>query len=142
MKDRNYGIEEVYIMSNKLKEKTCKFCGKKFTGASNRLTCGSEECKRLLDKQRNKKPGTRIRPYTKTSVIMISRDLKEGLSIEEMARIYDRDVEDLRRFVEKIKKAGIVDYINKKLDKYHQARSHDISFARHAELDINLRKCR
>lgn len=38
-------------MSNKLKEKTCKFCGKKFTGASNRLTCGSDECKKLLEKQ-------------------------------------------------------------------------------------------
>lgn len=123
-------------MSNKLKEKTCMFCGKQFKGASNRLTCGSEECKRLLQKKRDKKPGAKIRPYTKTSVIMISRDLKEGLSIEEMARIYDRDVEDLRRFVEKIKKAGIVDYVNQKLDKYHRKRE-DLIFARNAEFDID-----
>lgn len=126
-------------MSNKLKEKTCMFCGKQFKGAHNRLTCGSDECKKLLDKQRNKKPGARIRPYTKTSVLLISRDLKEGLSVEEMARIYDRDVEDLRQFVEKIRKAGIVDYVNYKLDKYHRARN-DLTFARKAEIDVDLEK--
>ena len=119
--------------------KICSICGREFYGSRKRVTCGSEECKLVLQKRRDQSTSQRIRPYTKTSVILISKDLQEGMTVEEIAKLYDRDVEDVRQFVEKIKQKGIVDYVNKRLDKYQRMRSEDLDFARSGSLEIDLR---
>lgn len=44
-----------------------------------------------------------VRPYSKTSDRMIIEDIEKGLSIEKIAKIYNRDVDDLKEHIEKIK---------------------------------------
>jgi hypothetical protein len=44
-----------------------------------------------------------VRPYSKTSDRMIIEDIEKGLSIEKIAKIYNRDVDDLKKHIGKIK---------------------------------------
>ena len=44
-----------------------------------------------------------IRPYSLTSDRLIVEDIEKGLSIEKIAKIYNRDIDDLKKRVKKIK---------------------------------------
>jgi hypothetical protein len=43
-----------------------------------------------------------VRPYSKTSDRMIIEDIEKGFSIEKIAKIYNRDADDLRKHIKKI----------------------------------------
>lgn len=44
-----------------------------------------------------------VRPYSLTSDRLIVEDIEKGLSIEKIAKIYNRDIDDLKKRIEKIK---------------------------------------
>lgn len=44
-----------------------------------------------------------IRPYSLTSDRLIVEDIEKGLSIEKIAKIYNRDIDDLKKHIGKIK---------------------------------------
>lgn len=124
-----------YILSGgKRKPKrtmVCPYCKKTVKVASNRRkTCGSKECSkahnRALSRAHNEKkkqkaaPGSRIRPYTETSNMLIVQDLARGRSIKHIAKMYDRDPDDLQRHIEKILRDGTADRINRMLAVYRR----------------------
>ena len=44
-----------------------------------------------------------IRPYSHTADRMVIEDIENGMTVEEIAQLYNRDVEDLKQHIEQIK---------------------------------------
>lgn len=109
-------------------EANCPICGEQYTypGKVIKKTCGNRECvlayNRILEKKRQKKgaPEGPIREYTETSNILIVKDLEKGLSIKQMAKLYNRDPEDLKRHIKKIIEDGTAGRIKRMLSLYQK----------------------
>lgn len=106
--------------------KLCPECGEEFTPKSkDRQICYKKECyternKRYSRKNRKKyirKPEDtgKVRPYTFTSNLMLTSDIQKGLTIKQMAKLYDRDEHDLKRHIKKITSDGTVEKIRRKI---------------------------
>lgn len=102
--------------------KTCPDCGATFTPKrSSRIYCYDEQCYTIRHRRYNNtnntknrrkaQPEGRIRPYTFTSNMMLVDDIRKGLTIKQMAKLYDRDIHDLKRHIEKITSDGTVEKI-------------------------------
>ena len=102
-------------------DRRCIICNKEYTPKSTlQKTCGSEWCKaensriRSRDNKRKKRKGKgasrisplKIRPYTYDDTMCIVISLLEGQKPKEMAKVYNRDVEDLRKYIAKIRRDG------------------------------------
>ena len=106
--------------------KTCPECGRKFTPIrSSRIYCYDEQCYKIrhrrqareYQQRQAKSPYGRIRPYTYTSNLLIADDIKKGRSIKWMARMYDRDPDDLKKHIDKIKNDGTLEKILRRIYK-------------------------
>ena len=102
-------------------DRRCIICNKEYTPKSTlQKTCGSEWCKaensriRSRDNKRKKRKERgasrisplKIRPYTHDDTMCIVISLLEGQKPKEMAKVYNRDVEDLRKYIAKIRRDG------------------------------------
>ncbi|NLP33507.1 MAG: hypothetical protein GX918_04985 [Clostridiales bacterium] len=108
------------------KTKICEECGEEFIPKrSKRKICYKEECYikrhrrqvREYQQRQAKSPYGRIRPYTYTSNLLIADDIKKGRSIKWMARMYDRDPDDLKKHIDKIKNDGTLEKILRRIYK-------------------------
>jgi len=105
-----------YRYYQKLIKKTCSQCGQYFYGTPrSRITiCTRSKCKPILFERQDKltpnriakRKASKIREYTDTSLMLIATDLAEGRSLEWIAKMYNRDMEDLKAYVEQIKADG------------------------------------
>lgn len=104
------------------KTKKCEICGKTFEPYRHtQKICGDKKCTLERDRNYNRKRGTKVKPevppknrireYTFTSNMMICDDIKKGMSLKEMAELYDRDIDDLKEHIKKIYSDGTVDKI-------------------------------
>ena len=102
--------------------KTCPECGEEFTpNRSSRKICYKEECyikkHRRYNSTNNAKnrskaqPEGKVRPYTFTTNLMLTSDIQKGLTLKEMAKLYDRDIHDLKKHIEKITSDGTAEKI-------------------------------
>ena len=102
-------------------DRKCIICNKEYTPKSTiQKTCGSERCKaensriRSRDNKRKKRKERgasrisplKIRPYTYDDTMCIVISLLEGQKPKEMAKVYNRDVVDLRKYIAKIRRDG------------------------------------
>ena len=102
--------------------KTCPDCGAEFTPKRiSRVYCYDEQCYIERHRRQNSvtnaksrrkaKPEGKVRPYTFTSNLMLADDIQKGLTIKQMAKLYDRDIHDLKKHVEKITSDGTAEKI-------------------------------
>lgn len=102
--------------------KICPECGEEFTPKSkDRQICYKAECyvernKRYSQKNRKKyirKPedSGKVRPYSFTSNMLLAEDIQKGMTLKQMAKLYDRDIHDLKRHIEKITSDGTIEKI-------------------------------
>ena len=102
----------------------CKVCGKEYTYIGNiqRSTCGEESCtkkhKALIQKEDRKQDLGNIREYTETTIIMIVQDIEKGRSVTEMAEMYNRDQDDVKRLINKIIADGTIGRVKRMLSAY------------------------
>ena len=112
--------------------KTCPECGREFTPIrSSRIYCYDEQCYTIRHRRYNstnnakkrekERPYGKIRPYTETSNLLLADDIQKGLTIKQMAKIYDRDEQDLKRHIEKIIADGTVEKIIQRKLQYSES---------------------
>lgn len=114
----------------------CIICNKEYTPKSTiQKTCGSEWCKaensrirsRNYNRKKRRERGAserisplKIRPYTHDDTMCIVISLLEGQKPKEMAKVYNRDVEDLRKYIAKIRRDGTFSKHEKALKIYRE----------------------
>lgn len=108
-------------------QKVCVVCGKTFevAGKLNWVTCRNRACveehrKRLRNSYYKDNIKDKIRPYTETSNMMIISDLDQGRDVHWMAEMYDRDVDDLKKHIDKIIADGTTEKLSKRLAAYQK----------------------
>ena len=112
--------------------KTCPECGREFTPIrSSRIYCYDEQCYKIRHRRYNSTANAKkrekervygkIRPYTETSNLLLADDIQKGLTIKQMAKLYDRDEQDLKRHIEKIIADGTVEKIIRRKMQYSES---------------------
>lgn len=105
------------LSGERLLKQECQYCGAPFmTKANSRKLYCSEKCRRAAkNKRRLAKDQTElikrrihpyplVREYTDTSDMLIAQCLLEGATIDEMAKLFGRDKEDLKSHIERAQK--------------------------------------
>lgn len=88
--------------------KTCKTCGEPFEARHGRQDFCCKQCRNryFYRLYRNEKPKkekalpTQDRPYTKDTVMLVSKWYQEGMSIRELAELLDRPLSSIERALE------------------------------------------
>lgn len=124
-----------YGQYKKLVKKPCKNCNQHFFASPYSRTnyCSRTPCKPLLEKDsKNKRAGKRksskkdegrIREYCSTSLMLIAGDILKGYSVTWMAKEYDRDLDDLTKYIEKVTADGSLAKMQKQLTRMRNARN-------------------
>lgn len=116
-----------YGQYKQLTKKICKNCGQHFYASpySRVYYCTRSSCKTFHEmnqktnqarkKKSKKSEETMIREYCSTSLMLIADDIMKGRSIQWMAKLYDRDIDDLTKYIEKVTADGSLAKMQKQL---------------------------
>lgn len=94
----------------------CRACGNEFayTTTRERVTCAKKECQQKMTALGNASPGlSPFRPFSDTANMMIVLNLDEGMSIPQIAQMYNRDPEDVKLHIKSIINDGTADKIRR-----------------------------
>lgn len=118
-----------YRQYKKLVKKPCKNCNQHFFTSPYSRTdyCSRTPCEPLLYKDsKNKRAGKsrsskkdegRIREYSSDSLYLIAGDIMGGCSLQWMAKEYDRDIDDLTKYIDRVTADGSLAKMQRQLNR-------------------------
>ena len=118
-----------YGQYKKLVRKSCKNCSQHFFASpySRTLYCTRSSCKTLQEmnqktnqarkKKSKKSEETMIREYCSTSLMLIADDILEGRTVTWMAKEYDRDIDDLTKYIDRVTADGSLAKMQRQLNR-------------------------